>query len=366
MSKTILILGNSDGGLFNFRRELLEKLISQDYYVVVSVPYGERVEDIKKIGCSVIDAPINRRGLSIFEEIKLIRYYNKIITSIKPNVILTYTIKPNIYGGLAAKNNRVSYIANITGLGSALTQPNKLQRFVIYLYKLSLSNVSTIFFQNKKNKTFFIENDIVAKNYKLLPGSGVNLNHFQILKYPVKDTIEFVFVSRIMKEKGINEYLEAAEYITKKYSNTKFHICGEYEENYKELIHEKHDKEIIQYHGKVKDIRKILSKVHCIVHPSYHEGMSNVLLEAAASGRPIIASNIPGCRETFDERVSGLSFEKKDREKLIEVIENFIRLTYEEKEQMGLAGRKKMELQFDRKIVVDKYIKEIELALEEI
>jgi len=364
LKQKVLILANSLGGLFNFRRELLENLISKNYDVIVSAPDGDRVKDIEKIGCDFIDAPINRRGISIFEELKLIKYYRKIVKSLKPNIILTYTIKPNIYGGLVAQKYKIPYIANITGLGSALTQPNKLRGILIRLYRKAFSNINIVFFQNKENKKFFIENKIHIGKYEILPGSGVNLEHFYKLDYPKKNTIEFVFISRIMKEKGINEYLQAAEYITKRYPNARFHICGAYEDNYEELIYEKHDKGIVYYHGKVNDVREILNEVHCIVNPSYHEGMSNVLLEAASSGRPIIASDIPGCRETFDEGISGFSFPKKDTEGLIEAIEKFISLDNKKREQMGLAGRKKMEQEFDRQIVVDKYIDEIEVALE--
>lgn len=358
--KKILILANSDGGLYNFRRELLERLISEGFEVIVSVPKGKRVIDIESIGCEVVDAPINRRGLNLIEEIKLYKYYLNLIKSISPNVILTYTIKPNIYGGIAARKLSIPYIPNITGLGSALVNPRKLQKLLFHLYKKTISKSQVVFFQNESNKEFFLNNNILIDNYEILPGSGVNLEYFQYLEYPNDSEVNFVFISRIMKEKGINEYLKAADYIKKKYPKVNFHICGTYEENYEELINNKHNDGTIVFHGKVDDVRKVLNKVHCIIHPSYHEGMSNVLLEAASSGRPIIASDIPGCRETFDEEISGFSFQKKDTEGLIQAIEKFIQLDNNTRKQMGLSGRKKMEKEFDRQIVVEKYLKEIE------
>lgn len=364
MKKKVLILTNSDGGLYRFRGELLKRLISEGYKVIVSVPIRQKSKDIKELGCKVINAPINRRGLNLYQEAKLYKYYSNLIKTEKPDVILTYTIKPNIYGGLAAKRFKVPYISNITGLGSALTRPNLLQKILISMYKKSQSKACVVFLQNENNKKFLLNHNVIKNRYELLPGSGVNLNYFHLLDYPTSNTIEFVFISRIMKDKGINEYLEAAEYIKNKYPNTKFHICGPFEEDYEDLIKIKHNKGTINFHGKVEDVRKILNRVHCIIHPSYHEGMSNVLLEAASSGRPIIASDIPGCRETFDEGITGFSFPKKDTKKLIRAIERFIQLDYEKKEQMGLNGRKKIEQEFNREIVVEKYIKEIEITTE--
>src|SRR5699024_1742712 len=155
-----------------------------------------------------------------------------------PTVILTYTIKPNIYGGIIAKKYKIPYIANVTGLGSALINKNKLQKLLIYLYKIAFSNVSAVFFQNKENKQFFADHNIAVNKHKMLPGSGVNLNHFHQLEYPNEETVEFVFISRIMKEKGIDEYLIAAKYIKEKYPNTVFHVCGNYEENYEDIIYD--------------------------------------------------------------------------------------------------------------------------------
>ena len=197
-----------------------------------------------------------------------------------------------------------------------------------------------------------------------MPGSGVNLNHFLPLEYPSSGAIEFVYISRIMEDKGIDEFLNAAEFIKNKYPNTKFHICGFLDGDYETTISEYQDKEIIEYHGMIQDVRTILEKTHCTILPSYHEGMSNALLESAASGRPVLASDIPGCRETFDEGISGFGFEPRSTESLIQAIEKFIKLPYEEKRAMGEAGRRKVEKEFDRQIVVDAYMQEIEKILE--
>jgi len=360
----ILILANYDVGLYKFRNELIDELLKR-YEVYISLPNGKYINELKDMGCHFIDTPVDRRGTNIFSEIKLLHNYNKIMKEIDPDIILSYTIKPNIYGGIIAKRLKIPYVPNVTGLGTALENEGLLKDILIRLYRYSLSNAQAVFFQNKKNKNFFKDHQITINKPRSLPGSGVNLNDYKVLKYPQDEEVNFVFISRIMKDKGIDHYLKAAKYIKNKYSNVNFHICGFSEEDYENTLEKLHNDGTIIYHGMVDDVTDILQYMDCIVHPSYHEGMSNVLLEAAASGRPIIASNIPGCRETFDEGISGFSFPKKDTQGLIDTIENFIKLGNRERKQMGLAGREKMEQEFDRQIVVEKYINEIETALEE-
>lgn len=248
---------------------------------------------------------------------------------------------------------------NITGLGNAVQNSGPLQKIVLTLYRKAFSDAERIFFQNQTNMEFFVEEKIGLGKHEILPGSGVNLEHFNLLEYPKEDQIHFVFISRVMKSKGIKEYLMSAKKITADNPNVKFHICGFLEEGYEEILQEYQQKEIVTYHGMITDVREVMAKAHCIIHPSYHEGMSNVLLEAAACGRPVLASNIPGCKETFNEGITGFGFEPRNTQSLINVIEKFITLGSEERIAMGLAGRRKVEKEFDRQIVVDRYIEEI-------
>ncbi len=360
MAKKVLILVNHDVVIYNFRKELVGRLLSDGNQVVISSPYGERIDDLVEMGCKYIEAKIERHGTNPLNELKLMSYYKKIMRDIKPDVVLTYTIKPNIYGGLAAKKYGIPYIANITGLGTAVEKKSLMQQITIILYKLAFSNIQRVFFQNTENMKFFRDNNIVVNKHRLVPGSGVNLDHYQVLDYPPEDTTEFVFISRIMKEKGIDQYIEAAEYITKKYPNTKFHVCGFCEEAYEDILSDLQNKNILTYHGMIRDIRDILMKAHCTIHPTYYpEGLSNVLLESAASGRPIITTDRSGCREVVDQGINGFMIKQKDSNDLIEKVESFLKLSIEEKRQMGLAGRAKVEAEFDRQIVVDAYIDEI-------
>lgn len=355
----ILILANYDVGLYKFRKELIEQLLKNRYEVYISLPDGEFVKPLVDLGCVFIDTPMERRGTNPIRDFKLLARYNKMIKEIRPDYIFTYTIKPNIYGGIVAAKCGIPYIPNVTGLGSAIENNNLLSRFVLLLYKYGFRKAEMVFFQNQENLCFFKGKKIVLGKYKLLPGSGVNLRHFTLQEYPLTDKINFVFISRIMKEKGAEEYLEAAKRLKPRYPNVEFHICGFCEEAYEDALEELQQAAIIDYHGMVKDVRTVLRTMNCVILPSYHEGMSNVLLEAAASGRPLIASDVPGCRETFENKSGGFLVEVRNVEDLIMKIEHFINLPYEKKREMGLAARRYVEEHFDRQKVVEAYMSEL-------
>ena len=205
---------------------------------------------------------------------------------------------------------------------------------------------------------FFADNNIAVDKHELLPGSGVNLQRYTVLAYPENNTVEFAFISRIMKEKGIDQYLETAEYIKRKYPNTVFHVCGFCEDSYEDKLKLLNEKGIIVYHGMVRDVKEFLKNVHCTIHPTYYpEGISNVLLESSACARPIITTNRSGCREVIDDGVNGYIVREKDSSDLIEKVEKFLSLTFEQKREMGMRGREKVEREFDRNIVVDRYMK---------
>lgn len=362
LNNKVLILVNHDIVIYNFRKELVERLIEEGYEIYLSSPYGERIDELINMGCNYIPVNINRHGSNIYEEIKLIKHYKKIVKTINPSIVLTFTIKPNVYGGLVCRYLSVPIITNITGLGSAVVNGGIKQLISKTLYKFSLKKVSRVFFQNTSNQHFFENNKIALNKHTLLPGSGVNLKEFSFLEYPNDNRIEFVFISRIMKEKGIEEYLKAASYIKEKYPKTIFHVLGFCEESYEERLLSLHSQGVIKYHGMQRDIRTYLANSHCTILPSYHEGMSNVLLESASSGRPIITSNISGCKEIVDDGINGYLVEKADSVDLIEKIEKFINITYQEKLKMSIASRKKVEQNFNREIVVNKYLQQIEKA----
>jgi len=362
MSK-ILFLVNHDVVIYNFRLELVEALLGKGHQVVISSPYGERIEDLKQLGCEYIKAHMDRHGMNPMKELKLLRYYKKIIKETKPDYIFGYTIKPNIYGALAAQFTKTPFVANITGLGTAVETPGLSQKITIMLYKVAFRRIQRVFFQNTENQEFFIKHKIAVDKHGLLPGSGVNLERFKLLDYPEDGIVRFAFISRIMKEKGIDQYLDAAKEIKEKYPNTEFHICGFCEEAYENTLKDLHDKGTIIYHGMIRNVAEFLKDIHCVVHPTYYpEGLSNVLLEASASGRPIITTDRSGCREVIDDGVNGFVVKQKDSKDLEEKLAKFMNVLYDKKKQMGLAGRSKVEREFDRQIVVGKYLMEIKEA----
>ncbi len=359
----VLILTNSDIGLYKFRRELLEEFARNHYEVYASLPVGEFTPQIKELGVNYIVTEMNRRGKNPFQEFNVIKDYMKIIKDVDPDVILTYTIKSNVYGGLASELNHVPYISNITGFGSAFEKDGLFQKFIKVLYTAALSKASKTFFQNQANLDYMIEQKIIKKDsdYELIPGSGVNLDFFKCTEYPKDDVVSFVFAGRMMKEKGFDLYLDTAEYIHSKYPNTVFHICGLQEENYQQRVTDLVDAGVCIYHESVDDMRPIYEQMHCIIHPTYYpEGMSNVLLEACSCGRPIITTDRPGCREIIDDEVNGFIVKQKDLEDLKEKVERFMKLDNRQRAEMGKNARRKVEEQFDRKIVVDKYMEAIE------
>lgn len=231
---------------------------------------------------------------------------------------------------------------------------------------MTFKKVRCVFFQNAKNKYFFDKHNIKIKRQKLVPGSGVNLDAHCYEPYPEKDdTIRFLFIGRMMKDKGIDELLAAAQRIKEKHDHVFFDLIGFCEADYKgkAQLETLHKQKMINYMGHQDAIHDHIKAHHALLHPSYHEGMANVLLEAAACGRPVLASNIPGCQEAFDEGITGFGFEPRNVDDLVRAIEKFIALPYEQKQAMGIAGRKKMEQEFDRQIVVDAYMEEIENIL---
>lgn len=359
-NKKILILGNSKLTVFGFRGELIEKLIEKKYDVYVSFPngpFGDGNKISKEYGCHFIRTDISRRGTNPFDDLMLLKNYIKIVKKIKPFIVLAYTVKCDIYGGIACRLLKVPFIPNITGLGKGLTEGKITKKITKFLYKISLKKSKCVFFQNESDKQFFIDNHIKFNKSVVVPGSGVNLEKFKVLDYPDDTKIIFMYIARVMKAKGIDEYLEAARVVNKKYRNIEFHICGYCEEDYRNIIDNEVKNKNIIYHGLVDNVVDYEKFAHCIVLPSFHpEGISNVLLEAAACGRPIITTNRVGCRETIINNKTGYLVNEKDSKDLIDKIQKFIELDNNKRKKMGLEGRKFVEKQFNRNIVVKEYI----------
>lgn len=361
---TILIIGTDMMALYNHRLELIQRLISIGFGVTVVAPRGGEEKGLEKIGVKFIDTKMDTRGTNPKRDLKLLRALVAIINKENPGVVLTFYTKTNIYGGIACRLTNTPYIENITGLGSAVSKKGPLHKLMKALYKCAIAKASIVFFQNKSNEAFFKSGSMPVKRSRLLPGSGVCLTRFVPLEYPADGNFEFVFISRVLKEKGIEEYIEAAKLIQKKYPGTVFHVVGPADKELTSYLREAEKEGVIKYHGKTFDTTQYIKRTHCTVFPSYYaEGMANVLLESASSARPIITTNRPGCGETVEDGVTGFIVKEKDYLDLANKIERFILMPYDKKKEMGLNGRSKMEKEFNRDIVIDAYEEEIKKIL---
>ncbi len=366
--KKILILANLDVGLYNFRRELIEALLAAPYEVHIALPEGEFVPKLVRMGCIFHETRLERRGMNPMHELRLIRRYRALIDEVKPDAALTYTIKPNIYGGSALAAAGIPYITNITGLGTAVEGDGLLQKVTIRMYRHAMRGVSCLFFQNRKNEEYFTKRNIAAGKHRLIPGSGVNLEHFSYLEYPPEDApVSMLFISRVLKEKGIDQFLEMAKVIRREYPQTRFHILGFCEDqddapdSYRRRIEELEKQGILTFEGMQEDVRPFLAESQCTIHPSFYpEGMSNVCLETAASGRPVITTDRAGCGDTIEDGKTGLLVKEKDTQDLIRAVRQFLEMPYEQRRQMGIEARRKMEREFDRRIVVKRYTEELQ------
>lgn len=362
MNKKILVLSNNCGGLVSFRKEVFEAFLKEGHTVTVVAPQDYKTDIIKEIGCFYIPISFNRQGTNPFADIKLMLKYRQIIKKEKPDVVLTYTIKPNLYGGMACRLTKTPQIANITGLGIATERPGWLYAITKVLYRIGLKKAQKVFFQNRENMDFCISKKLVTAPSSLIPGSGVNLERFHLQPYPDDTTCRFIYIGRIQRRKGIEQYLKAAQVIKDKYPQTEFHILGRCEETkYQATLDYLVSQGTIIYHGLVKDTRPYLKDMHCTIHPSFYpEGMSNVLLESCATGRPVITTDKAGCKDIVEEGKNGFIVRQQDADDLIEKIEHFIKIPHQEKQVMGLYSRQKMEKEFSRDIVITSYQKEIE------
>ncbi len=360
MKGNILVLTNNIGGLHSFRKEVMKAILDAGYDVYISEPDDdERVNYFKDIGCHIIKTGFDRRGMNPLADMKLMFRYRKMIKQLKPLAVLSYTIKPNVYGGIACRLTGTPQLANVTGLGDAIENGGWLQKLTVSLYKYGIGKARRIFFQNKANRDFCIQSGIAGAKSIVLPGSGVNLAHHIYQEYPADGVIKFLFIARLLKDKGTDEYFEMAQNIKSKYPQTEFRILGWVEGDYKQQLDKLVKKGIINYLGPTTDVRPYFKDIHCNIMPSYHEGLSNVNLESSANGRPVITTDVPGCRETVDDGISGFLVKVKDAKSLTDGVERFLNLSYEQKKMMGLEGRKKVEREFDRQIVIDAYMNAI-------
>ena len=354
MSK-ILILTNHSYMLYRFRLELIQELM-KSHEVVLSMPFVGHEEDFQALGLRCIETDVDRRGINPATDMKLFRAYQKLLKNEQPDLVITYSIKPNIYGGFACRMAGIPYCANVQGLGTAF-QRKGLAQLVTVLYKLALGKARTVFFENKANAEEFCRRGILpAEKETVLPGAGINLERYPYVPYPKNDAIHFLYLGRIMREKGMDELFDAMRKLHEKYgAGVILDIVGFYDdEGYKAQVEQLVAEGVAVYHGFQSDPTPYYAAADCVVLPSYHEGMSNVLLEAAATGRPVITSDIPGCREVVEAEKTGLLCKAGDSTSLYEQMSRMAAASSAGRQAMGRAAHEKIVREFDKHLVVEK------------
>ena len=365
----IALLTNNDDDIYCFRKELIEAIIDSGYEMLISCPDGEKFELMKHISYRYDDPVIDRRGTNIVADAKLFIHYFKLFIKNKPSVVLTYTAKPNVYAGLAAWLLGIPVISNVTGFGSVLNEGGFKQKLIMTLFKFAFRRSACVMFQNSTNMKLAEESGMVKEEHKLIPGSGINTERYPLQTYPnggdgkSGEKVVFNYIGRILHDKGVDDYIEAAKRIKADYPNTEFNMLGFIEPtemHYKDILEELEEKDIIKYRGSQKDIKPFVTASHATIHPStYGEGMSNVLLESASSGRPIISTDNPGCQETFIDGETGFIYHGGDVDALCEQIKKFLALPNDERKAMGEKGREYIKSNFSREIVIKAYLEKI-------
>lgn len=361
----IALLTNNDDDIYCFRKELIEALLEEGYELLISCPNGPKFELMKDISFKYDDPIIDRRGTNIIADLKLFFHYLKLFKKEKPSVVLTYTAKPNVYASMAARVLGIPYINNVTGIGSVVNMKGIKKSFILWLFKIAYRGAACVMFQNSTNMKLAIDSGMIKGDYKLIPGSGVDLNRYPLQDYPeggngkTGDKIVFNYIGRILHDKGVDDYIAAAKIIKKEYPNTEFNMIGfiePTESHYEEELRFLNEQEIINYRGSQKDVKPWIARSHAIIHPStYGEGMSNVLLENASSGRFLITTDNPGCKETVVNEKSGYIYQGGNVSALVENIKKFLSINNEIRKSMGIYGRKYIERNFSRRIVIESY-----------
>lgn len=372
----IALLTNNDDDVYCFRLELIQAIMAAGYRMLISCPDGPKFEVMEEIGLRkneefiYDDPPIDRRGTSVINDGKLMMHYRSLFKKYRPAVILTYTAKPNVYASLVAHHLHIPVINNVTGLGSVVHESGLKKTLIMKLFKTAYRGSACIMFQNSTNMKLAKDLGWVKGDYKLIPGSGVALDRYPVQEYPdggngiEGEPVVFNYIGRILKDKGVDDYIEAAKRIKAKYPKTEFNMLGfiePTENHYEAELEELGKRRIVFYRGSQKDVRPWIKRAHSIIHPStYGEGMSNVLLENASSGRLIITTDNPGCQETVNDGISGFIYHGGDVDALVQKIETVVHdMPNSSRKQMGLEGRKKVEHEFSRKLVIEAYLGKI-------
>jgi glycosyltransferase involved in cell wall biosynthesis len=367
--KRVLMSINSSWNIYNFRAGLIQSLTQNGYEVVTAAPEDGYSEKLGKLGCLHLALPMDSKGYSPLRDARVFLRYLGLLWRVNPDAFLGYTIKPNIYGSIAAHLLGIPVINNVSGLGTAFLKETWLTKVVKLLYRLALRASHTVFFQNHQDRDLFIRFGLVRpEQAMLLPGSGIDLQKFHPSAAPVEEApTTFLLIARLIWDKGVGEYVAAARLVKQRFPNTRFQLLGFLDVKNRSAISRSQIDEwvkggVVEYLGDTDDVRPALAAASCIVLPSYREGKPRTLLEAAAMAKPIITTDAPGCRDVVDDGVNGFLCQPRDHKDLKEKLIAFLSMGAASKEQMGLASRRKAEAEYDERIVVARYLDAITSA----
>lgn len=371
LKRKVVIAINSAWNILNFRSGLIQALVRNGYEVVAVAPMDKYADRLADLGCRFEALPMDNHGTHPGRDFLLLLRYYFLLRRERASVYLGYTVKPNVYGSLAAHALGIPVINNISGLGAVFIKESLLTRIVRSLYRLALSRSACVFFQNGDDHRMFVDGRLVRSGITdLLPGSGVDLLQFRKEPMPYREEggLRFLLVARMLWDKGVGEYVEAARLVKRRYPSARFCLLGFLDVKNPAAISRSQIDEwvadgLVEYLGISDNVAAEISESDCVVLPSYREGTSRTLLEALAVGRPIITTNVTGCREVVEDGVNGYLCLLRDPEDLAEKMEKMISLTPVERAEMGREGREKAEREFDEKIVIDKYLRAIEKVL---
>ena len=362
----IVISVNTTWNIMNFRSGLIRSLIADGHEVIAVSPADGFENEVVKLNCRHIDIEMENHGTSPISDFKLFLRYMKILRRERPDAYLGFTIKPNIYGSLACNLLDIPVINNISGLGTAFIRQNMLTKIVGALYRNGLKRSKHVFFQNNNDRELFEEYKLVKHEITgLLPGSGIDLQKFvPVATGNANPCPVFLLVARVLWDKGVQEYVDAARTVKTECPGARFQLLGFLDPLNPNGVPEQTvqgwiDEGTIEYLGSSNDVRQQIKIADCIVLPSYREGTPRTLLEAAAMGKPVIATDVPGCREVVDHASNGYLCKVCDAQSLARSCNEFLSLDAKSKKLMGEASRQLVEERFDEKLVIEAYKKQI-------
>lgn len=364
----ILMTVNAAWNIRNFRRPLLDKLLERGDQVCVLAPPDDAVPDLKAVGVDFVPLEMDNKGLNPLRDAHLALKLYRNLRAQRPDVVLSWTIKNNIYGAFAARLAGVPFLPNVSGLGTAFLSGGTLQWVAETLYRGAFAQLETVFFQNEEDRALFLSRGLVTQGQaKGVPGSGIDLHRF-VTSPPPDGPPVFLMIARLLRDKGVIEYVDAARRVRMQHPDALFRLIGAADSNNRSAISRAEvqgwqDEGIVEYLGTADDVRPHIARAHCVVLPSYREGAPRTLIEGAAMARPLIATDVPGCRSVVEDGHNGLLCAPRSGQALAEAFTRFLALPEAERSAMGLAGRQKMQDEFDQAIVVNAYLRAIDSAV---